>query len=1189
MAALISFGSFETMHLKQLTLAGFKSFAQSVRIPFVSHRVGIVGPNGCGKSNVIDAVRWVIGERSPKQLRGENMSDVIFNGSQSRGPASRAMVELVFDHADGRLTGPFSVYPEIVVRREMNRDGTSHYFLNGSRCRRSDVMALFSGTGLGPRSYAIIEQGMISRIVEASPQELRFYIEEAAGIGRYKDRKHDTESHLEATEANLARLNDILLEQAGHIQHLTQQAELSVRYQQIKEQRDAAQRAVAALKWRALEEKKEKSEQALKQLLGEESLLQQSLQDSQNSELLLQEQIHSLYESLQMIQEQLLQEEQHLNQTSHECADNEKDILRHQSEIEKIDLKKSHQVQSAAMQAELSAGLMLERDRWSQEMQTHEGRVACLNQDKTEQEQQLAQLKLSRTEKENVFRQAQKIDQDQSFQIRKTREWMERAQLRGIELKQVLDGLKFEEAGQLLERHAQSREQAQKELETLELQVASCEQEKNKLQEDWDLLRQQKQQIETELQVLRSENLALEAMQNASLGQAAGRRQQWLTAQKLDSGVLGTLSLEVLPGWERALEVVLGQSLHGVILDDEAWEACWDSAKFQNAELNADLTLLRQWVQPSSPTHDAHRDQVPNTLKDCVLRGGDYWSEDWANIHCAQTLEEAQQKCAQLPVGASVITPQGIWLSRHWIRFFNSSDPQVGFLSRQHRLQALIPLLDAAQEKCAQFEKQMAQMKDRSARVQEALKQAQHALKQGVQTLERQTHEWMKAEGALKALESKQVHVQSELEKYEGQLEKDAQTLAQLEAAQATHHPILQGSEQEWREHCDAAKDLERAVQITSGQYREAFDRLHAAQRECEKISVRLEEIQKQRIQGDQILRQLDEEREVLLEKIQTQNQLQLALVERHQAAQASHTAVKARVGTSQSEWQALQHQQELVSVEQKAWLEQLQTLHRQIEEKKILRERHRVEIEQLCSDFDRSILQNTLDLLEDRPLSEWQKNKTDLEKSFAALGPVNLAAPQELEEALTRRNHLQGQLEDVEHSVKALREAIASIDQEMRLQFLKVFEEINGYFQKLFPEIFGGGSAALSLDGDEVLTAGILMTARPLGKRNQSVQLLSGGEKALTALAFVFAIFQRNPAPFCILDEVDAPLDESNLRRFGELLTKMSQEVQFIFISHHPVTLSVATHLVGITMQEMGVSRLVAVDMEEALATAEN
>ncbi len=1166
------------MRLEKIKLAGFKSFVDPTTVPIPSNLVGIVGPNGCGKSNVIDAVRWVMGESSAKMLRGESMADVIFNGSSARKPVGSAAIELVFDNSEGRAGGQYAQYNTISVKRQVSRDGQSLYYLNSVRCRRRDITDLFLGTGLGPRSYSIIEQGMISRLIEARPEDLRMFLEEAAGISKYKERRRETENRIRHTRENLERLIDLRDEVSKQLQHLQRQASTAEKYKVLKQEERQVKAELLALRWRALDDDLQQRERHIAELqnrleaaLADQRKLEATIDADREKHTEVNEQfnevqgrfyalgaeITGLEQAIQYAKDNRRQQQQDLEQV--EQAWREAEAHRDQDEQRLQELNASLQEQTpqleqAREEEQIESEALAQAE---QAMQAWQGEWDGFNQQAAEPAQtaQVERTRINHLEQQgtNLERRLQRLNE-------------ELGRLNDTQLLAEITALESDEALRKAEA------------DDLHQQLTGSIEAINRLRDGNNQLSSRLDQARAELQSSRGRLASLEALQQAALGSQEETVTEWLAQSDLQQAARLAQSLKVEPRWQRAAEIVLGFHLQAVCVDD------LDSLQSRIHQLDkASLTL---WDARSGHSDTAWPEDRLLAKIDAP------WNLEslLAGVRVADNLSVALSLRGTLATGESVVTPDGVWLGRDWLRIARESDEQAGVLAREEELRELKESLSAQELEVAELA--------------EALEQGRESLRQSEQTREQHQSQFNQVNRALSEISSG------------------------LSGKRTRAEHLRQRREQLQHEQSEIAEQIQSDQDLMA----ETRERLHAALEAIETLGARREALVRRR---DELREQVNQAREKLNRQRASSHQVALQ-VESMRTAQASLVQnlerARSQLGLMVQRREELTHalanselplqeQQESLShklneraVVEKELMEvrrglegldnQLRGLEQQrhqaeqqVQERRDLLNQARLESQEVT--VRRQTLQEQLDegglnvetLFAEMPdgasESEWHQRAETLAQRIQRLGPINLAAIDEFQEQSERLKYLDEQHADISSSLETRENAIRTIDRETRTRFKETYDKVNAGIKELFPRLFGGGHAYLELTGEDLLDTGVTVMARPPGKRNSSIHLLSGGEKALTAVAMVFSIFQLNPAPFCMLDEVDAPLDDANVGRFCEMVKAMSDQVQFIFITHNKITMEIANQLSGVTMHEPGVSRLVTVDVEEAAKLA--
>ncbi len=1170
------------MRLTKLKLAGFKSFVDPTSVLLPGQLVGVVGPNGCGKSNIIDAVRWVLGESKAGALRGESMQDVIFSGSTLRKPVGRASVEMHFDNSQGRAAGQWSQYADIAVKRVLERNGESFYYINNLHVRRRDVIDLFLGTGLGPRAYAIIEQGMISRIIEARPEELRLFLEEAAGVTKYKERRRETENRLADARENLARVDDIRNELDTQIERLAEQAQVARTYRELQDGLAETQNLLWLLKRNGARIERDRV-----------------VRDVERTAIRLEGETANLRE-LELKLEQARQAHYTSNDVMH-AAQNE--MFAANSEVARLEQELAHLRDARQkLQARL-AQLAAEEQQWRSQHGSAEADLVRW-QDLLE----LARTRAGGAQARHAELAGRLPDAESAL-----KQAEERAQGARRELAQAEQQLRVEEthcanAARALEALAQRRQRLSEDLANLqqpdvsaleslraseqeiEAEVAARQQELAALQQRLpDVEGQQRAALEheksaqkrhTELQARRDALLQLQARV-----QQSGDVGQWLDKHGLADAEPLWRVVHVEPGWETALESVLRERLSAVRAGDAAQVI---GALSDPAPASLALALSADPEERSGAEAPAGEPLLARLRCDDAR-----WMAaltDWlSGVFVVEDLAQVIARRSELGHGALWVNRSGQTVSRHGVGLYAPDARTHGVLERQQEIDALGEQLgplqqqwDMARAAVGAAEQALVAHREGLAGVRRAVQECQqrlHAIQVDVLKLAQSQQRYQEQrERAQRDLDEVSFAEQGE----DGRRHRaEAEAGRQRELAEMLRRRLDAATEDQRRTD-GALRELRAAEQSAARELQEA----HFSEREC---AAKLEDIERaRRIAAEQLERiaadtanqgqEGDSMNESALEE-----QLQAAL-EQRQEREASLVACRSAVEEASAALRALEEarlksEQALGPLRDRIADLRLKEQAAQLNEEQYatrLTEVHADEVA-LAGRLSAGVKETAL-----------QADIARLNEQIAALGAVNLAALDELTAARERKGFLDSQSEDLTQAITTLEDAIRRIDRETRGQLQDTYDQVNSHFGRLFPELFGGGEARLILTGEEILDAGIQVMAQPPGKKNTTIHLLSGGEKALTAIALVFAIFQLNPAPFCLLDEVDAPLDDTNTERFCEMVKRMSQQTQFLYISHNKITMEMAHQLIGVTMQESGVSRVVEVDIEEALKLRE-
>ena len=1164
------------MRLSTIKLSGFKSFVDPTTVHLSGNMTGVVGPNGCGKSNIIDAVRWVMGESSASRLRGDSLTDVIFAGSSARKPVSQAMVELIFDNSDHTITGEYAAFNEISIKRVVSRDGQSQYYLNGTKCRRRDITDLFLGTGLGPRSYSIIEQGMISQIIEARPEDLRVYLEEAAGISKYKERRKETETRIRHTRENLDRLNDLREEVGKQLQHLARQARQAEQYQAIQAERKVRDAEWKALEYRALDRKLQGQREKLSQL---ETRLQQLIAEQREAERQLEEGRVKREEAAE-----------HLSRAQAESY-----------EVSGVLARVEQQIQH---QREMSSRLQRARDEalaQLSEIANHIGsdqaRLDALRNALENDEPRLEALRDEELTRGDALRDAeqkladwqQRWDTHARSQAEASRAAdVERARIEGLD-RMALDAerrreaLSGERASLDVDALAESASAIVEQLETQKLAVDTLSVELDARKQAVSAMQERQRETQTQLADVRKQAQAargrlsgLETLQAAALGQEQGRAMDWLRSHGLSDATRVGEALRVEGGWETAVEVALGQLIEGVLVDEPG-------------RLAADLGGLAEGrlalVDGASDgasfaaTSLASYVQGPAAIRRLLAR-----------VHVAEDLDAGVRLLPSLPEGDVVISRGGERLGAGWVQVVRASAGTQGALVREREIQSLREEIESLVTRERELEALLVELRDQLLAAEQQREDAQRQLYMAHRTASELGGQLQSQQGKVDAARTRIDRIDAELAQLGETLEsaREQSRLArsnqedavvrmseledvreELENERRRLTEMRDAARNAAREARDAAHALALTVESQRAQLAGLTQALERMTGQRGQLDSRLGELSEQLADGDAPVRELEEQRQVALE--------QRVLAE--QKLTAARTALDG-IDHELRGFELIRQQRDEQALQQREAIGQ-----RRLELQALTLKAEQLTVAVAEAGF--ALDEVTATLTEDMEPQAWERTVAELDARLRRLEPVNLAAIQEHAEAAQRKEYLDAQNTDLTTALETLEDAIRKIDRETRGRFKDTFDRVNSGMQELYPRLFGGGHAYLELTGDDLLDTGVAIMARPPGKRVSNISLLSGGEKAMTAVALVFAIFRLNPAPFCLLDEVDAPLDEANVGRFTAMVNEMSEQVQFLFVTHNKVTMEAAKQLMGVTMREPGVSRLVSVDLAEAARLA--
>ena len=1164
------------MRLSTIKLSGFKSFVDPTTVHLSGNMTGVVGPNGCGKSNIIDAVRWVMGESSASRLRGDSLTDVIFAGSSARKPVSQAMVELIFDNSDRTITGEYAAFNEISIKRVVSRDGQSQYYLNGTKCRRRDITDLFLGTGIGPRSYSIIEQGMISQVIDARPEDLRMYLEEAAGISKYKERRKETETRIRHTRENLDRLNDLREEVGKQLQHLARQAKQAEQYQTIQAERRVKDAEWKALEFRALDRKVQAQREKLSQA---ETRLQQLVAEQREAERQLEEGRVRREEAAE-----------HLSRAQAESYEVSGALAR-------VEQQMQHQREMASRLQRARDEALAQLSEIASHIGSDQARLDALRDALENDEPRLEMLREVEVSRGDALRDAeakladwqQRWDAHARSQAEASRAAdVERARIEGLErialdAERRREALASERAGLDVDALAESASAVVEQLETQKLAVDSLTEQLDTRKQGVSALQERQREAQSQLADVRKQAQAargrlsgLEALQAAALGQEQGRAMDWLRSHGLQDAARVGESLDVDAGWENAVETALGQLIEGVLVDrPEALSEALDGL----AEGRLALVASARGDTAYAPTSLASHVQGPTAIRALLAR-----------VHAADDIATGLRLLADLPAGDLVITRSGERLGAGWVQVVRASAATQGALLREREIQSLRAEIEGHVVRERELEALLVELRDQLLVAEQHREDAQRSLYMAHRSVSELAGQLQSQQGKVDAARSRIERIDAELAQLAETLEsareqsrlarsnqEDAVVrMAELEDARVELEnerrrftEMRDAARNAAREARDAAHALALTVESQRAQLAGLSQALERMTGQRGQLDSRLGELAAQLADGDAPVRELEEQRQVALE--------QRVLAE--QKLTAARTALDG-IDHELRGFELIRQQRDEQSLQQREAIGQ-----RRLEQQALA-----LKAEQLSTAIAEAgfaLEDVTATLTDEMEPQVWERTVAELDARLRRLEPVNLAAIAEHAEAAQRKEYLDAQDVDLRTALETLEEAIRKIDRETRGRFKDTFDRVNSGMQELYPRLFGGGHAYLELTGEDLLDTGVAIMARPPGKRVSNISLLSGGEKAMTAVALVFAIFRLNPAPFCLLDEVDAPLDEANVGRFTAMVNEMSEQVQFLFVTHNKVTMEAARQLMGVTMREPGVSRLVSVDLAEAARLA--
>jgi len=1169
------------MRLSKIKLSGFKSFVDPTTLGFPGNLMGIVGPNGCGKSNIIDAVRWVLGESSAKTLRGDSMADVIFNGSSTRKPIGQAGIELVFDNSDGQITGAYAGYAEIAMRRVVSRDGTSQYFLNNGRCRRKDITNLLLGTGVGSHGYSIIEQGMISRLVEAKPEELRSFLEEAAGISKYKERRRETEHRIRHTRDNLERLQDLRDELGKQLGHLQRQAKAAERFKVLKgeERRTGAELLILRLKTLSDELNEHQRNLAARQLsldaAGtrqveiETEIEKHRVEMAERNDAFnevqglyyrvgadiarLEQSIQHRNADIQRQSSELEQAQEQLDKVTGHISDDEVALERLDQLLGRLnpELVEAQDHLEASERALRDAEAAAESSRDKAEAVA----AAIAAADRT--------IQVEEARHEHQSERIARIDEERKEKA------SERAGIDSTELERELDQLTASEESLRSANEAAAR--------TLEVRTEEIQ----RLRKDDAGLSAELDDMRERLQRGKGRLSSLEALQEAALGRISEEAMQWLAKGNRGSAPRLAAQLEVETGWERAVEATLAGYLNAVEAD-------------QLESIASDLESLSDSglaiIETGKSEADDQTDIVGLASLASKVAAPAAARALLSGVFAAPNLNVALAKRESLGPGQSIMTNTGVEVSRHALRTNSSDDPQVGVIARGEEIETLEKSVRDVSEKIETKAQDLADIRRRldeleSNRAEDQAKarklQTEHAeartqletRKARLEELRRRLREF---EGDIVALEDERHAITQAMQAAQSRLESaTAERGTGVETQQRLEADRGDTGERLLKTRAEAERDRERAKEIAI--------MVESRRSSQQSASAALERVQAQQLYLAERRADLDKQIESLKEPLGEERGLLEKQLDERLKVEEALAAARTEVESSEQQVRDAESERSQAQKRVNEARDETETARMTVRETEV---RADTVTEQFAeTGFNKEEL--LAELAEETTAADWSEKLDAIGRKIQRLGAINLAAIDEYEEQSERKQYLDKQSDDLTEALETLEAAIKKIDTETRSRFRETFNHANQGLGELFPRLFGGGQAYLELESDDLLNAGVTVMARPPGKRISTIHLLSGGEKALTAVALVFAIFKLNPAPFCLLDEVDAPLDDANVSRFCEILKEMADAVQFVVITHNKTTMEAMGQLAGVTMHEPGVSRLVSVDIDEAVKLA--
>ena len=1164
------------MHLKHIKLAGFKSFVDPTTVSVPARIIGVVGPNGCGKSNVIDAVRWVMGESSAKTLRGDSMADVIFNGSSARKPVGKAAVELVFDNTAGAAPGPYASFSEIAIRRELSRDGQSNYFINKTRCRRRDITDIFLGTGLGPRSYSIIEQGMVSRVIESKPEELRVLIEEAAGVSKYKERRRETENRIRHTKENLDRVADICSELETQLRRLKRQSGAAERYKLLKTEERLTGAQLLSLRWRSLDSEAIEKDKSLARLqttldskLAEQRGAEREIEHLRSRQSEVNEQFHGIQAEFYGVSGEIASAEQEIEYVRQ---------TREQQRQELSRLEQSGQETSIQLETDVRrlAEIQQKQKELAQDKETARLHLDSVLAEQADAERVVNEWQAHWDEFSNEAARPEREKQVQNTRITEHQAQMQNMREREQRLEQALENLESQVDEDGLRRlrkeardHDELCEQTGKHVDELDRKIEGTRNLIEEISERADEARDQYHEISAKLTSLRE-------LQSAALGEHDEELGQWLRNTGLNKVPRLAGELAVEPGWERAVDRVLG---------GRAGALCVESlAQVPDAQgVGADLFL----VERSSPGTESS--STPGLSGKVASDSVDL--SDWlADVLIADDFDSAMAMRPSLVRHQSVVTREGFWIGKNWLALASNMDSGAGVLLRGKEISRLASEIE-------QSGSVLSELKGRAETEQQNLFALEEDHGEQRRVLRHETEQRAQVHNRLGRVEARTLELNARREQMQSDLQElrihMQQALQAIDEAQG----LLKDAESATRtfaqkrdELVSRRDDLKNNLQQINAKAIEAREALHVVQSELMRIETEISAVTEniERLQNQ--FSGITERQQQLQSTFSPEQENDEKLETRLKGHLELRMQVESRLADIRTEVEKLDESVRSAEQNRVAHEQGSQEIRADMETTRISRQevivrRDTVEDQVVGADYDARVLLQ--EMPDDADEALWQESVDKIAKKIERIGPVNLVAIEEYEEQAERKTYLDNQHEDLSEALATLDSVIKKIDGETRDMFRETFDNLNTRFQQFFPRLFGGGSAYLELTGSDLLDTGVAVMARPPGKRNSTIHLLSGGEKALTAVALLFSFFDLNPAPFCVLDEVDAPLDDTNVERYTEILKTLSDRTQLIFITHNKITMECANILIGVTMMEPGVSRLVSVDVEEAVKMA--
>ena len=1171
------------MRLTHLKLAGFKSFVDPTTIHLHGQRVGVVGPNGCGKSNVMESVRWVLGESSAKEMRADAMDAVIFNGSSNRKPISRASAELIFDNSLGGAAGEWSQYAEISVKRVIEREKGSSYFINNTAVRRRDVADLFLGTGLGGRAYAIIGQNTISRIVEAKPEELRVFLEEAAGISKYKERRRETELRLRDTRENLTRVEDICRELQKQITKLESQAVVTQQYHALQAAYKLADGQLWLLKKRDASREWEKTKVQVDKLVNVLEAQMAELRKSEN-ELEQSRQAHyAASEGINKAQAAYYEANAEVSNLENQVKQNVEARERMTQQLQQL---------STSLERNINTSEALQAD-----LMQKQAELATATSNEAQSKHTLEALKQKLPEKEALLKAANDVaqksqqalsDANQRIQIENSNiHYLNQSIAENKQRLQRFEGdlsrLVLPDSAQL-KSHETALISAQQDIAVIETTLQKLRADEVSLQAEINQLREAQSQAQRANNAAEAEIQSLQKMQQSLNSQ--GKLSDWLANHDMQDSARLWQKIKIDETWSVALEAVLGTKLNALISNKDSS----NKSNISNRPPGALVLGYRATENGNSRNENSSKPNADLTslisvVKDCDADLQPILADWLAGSYLLATGDDVQKSITHLNLGETLVNQQGDVFGRHSVAYHGENSSLHGVLERQQQLETLQKIHPGLQQ---QLQATSEQLKNAESKLQLARQQQQHEnmqFKIGTNALHQSQLALSKLQQAQLAASEREKSIQTDIAVTKAKLvqltldtnNKQAASqaisarLGELEATKNSDITAKQQAEQVY----SASRDT---IQLAEKAHQEVFFNLKLINNNINELNNKINVTSEEKIAF--LKRQTEAKEALKLTPMETLKTNLAAAIDAKQACETALAEARNNLVVAETQLQVLERTR--MQNEQ-----QLHPMRDAVEQSRLNEQEARLHFEQCMA----GLLENgqseellSADLAENTKTTELVRKTSQLQQQIIELGAVNLAAIQELATETERKTYLDSQMLDLSQATATLEDAIKKIDRETRDKLMQTFNAANQHFGELFATLFGGGQARLELLGDEILDTGLQVFAQPPGKKNTTIQLLSGGEKALTALALVFALFRLNPAPFCLMDEVDAPLDDSNTERFCNMVKKMSEKTQFLFVSHNKITMEMAQQLIGVTMQESGVSRIVDVDIDAAL-----